>query len=108
MIDTSQIVSRCARLGYTLDARAHDEVTLLRTARALKVVHSHLKQAAWTCTRAEGHTPRTVRVEAALDAMEQDLRKVLIDYASLRKPQLHSYLVHALNQSRETLTLLEA
>jgi len=70
MMDTSQIGSRCIRIAGTLDARAQDEVTLLRTARALKVVHSHLKLATWTHARTQGRTQQTVRAEAALDALD--------------------------------------
>jgi hypothetical protein len=108
MIDTLQLGSRCVRLAGVLNAPASDEVTLLRTARALKVVHGHLTQAMWACTRTEGRTQRTTRAQAALDEIEQDLRRVLIDYSRLDQPRLHMYLTHALNQSRETLELLDS
>lgn len=108
MIDTTQIGSRCVRIAGALDARAQDEVTLLRTARSLKVIHGHLQQATRTRVRTQGRTQCTVRAEAALDAMEQDLRRVLIDYSTMRRPQLHNYLMHALDQSRETLRLLQS
>lgn len=107
MIDATQIGSRCVRIAGTLDARAQDEITLLRTARSLKVIHGHLKLAMRTRVRTEGRTQCTIRAEAALEAMEQDLRRVLIDYSTMRRPQLHGHLVHALHQSRETLNLLQ-
>jgi hypothetical protein len=108
MIDMSQIGTRCVRIAGTLGARAQDEITLLRTARSLKVIHGHLTLAMRTRVRAEGRTQSTIRAEAALEAMEHDLRRVLIDYASMRRPQLHGHLVHALNRSQETLSLLQS
>jgi hypothetical protein len=108
MIDTLQLDSRCIRLAGVVNAPGSDEVTLLRTARALKVVHSHLRRAAWARTRLEGQTERTAQAQETLDAMEQDLRRVLIDYARLARPQLHMHLTHALDHSRATLELLES
>jgi hypothetical protein len=107
MIDSSQLDSRCVRLAGVLNAPASDEVTLLRTARALKVVHGHLRQATWARTRLEGQTEQTAQAQETLDAMEQDLRRVLIDYSRLARPELHMCLTRALHRSRATLELLE-
>jgi hypothetical protein len=108
MIDTLQLDSRCVRLAGVINAPGRDEVTLLRTARALKVVHGHLRQATWARTRLEGRTERTAQAQEALDAMEQDLRRVLIDYSRLGQPELHKYLTRALDRSRATLELLDS
>jgi hypothetical protein len=108
MIDTSQLDSRCIRLAGVLNAPASDEVTLLRTARALKVVHGHLRRATWARTRDEGQTHQTAQAQETLDAMEQDLRRVLIDYSRLAQPQLHMYLTRALDRSRATLEILDS
>jgi hypothetical protein len=108
MINMLQIESRCARIARTLDVSASDELTLLRTARELKGVHAHLRQAVVEHARAEGWTPAAARADSALLDMQRELKCALVDYLSLPRKQVHDHLVHALKQSFEALDLLES
>lgn len=106
--DTSRIGARCARIAHALDAPAADEITLLRSARALKGVHSDLRQAIWSHARGQGRTPAIASAVTALDAMEQHLRSVLLEYPALPGNQLRDHVVDALDRSIELLDLLDA
>src|SRR5579884_839560 len=106
MPDTWQIENRCGRLARAIDAHDADEVALLRAARCMKGVHRDLRRAAWAHGTQASAGPTAASAGVALDAAERDLRRVLLDHASLRTWQMRDYLIHALDRCFETLDLL--
>jgi hypothetical protein len=105
-VPLSSIEQRCSWLATTLDQAASDEIVLLRRARTLKAVHADLQRALRAYAREQGWTYEASMAQAALSAMEQDLRRAHLDHQSLRPCQIHAYLTHAMGQASEALELL--
>lgn len=108
MMDMSVLESRCTKIAIILKVEGHNEIAMLRTARRLKGIHTHLEQSLRDYTRTEGRSALTVRVERCLEAMERDIRHVLLNYLSLDEHEVHERLAHALDHSRQTLSLLDS
>ncbi|GAC1472688.1 MAG: hypothetical protein PVSMB7_25610 [Chloroflexota bacterium] len=107
MDDSLQLERRCHRIAEDVALDRGNEVALLRDARVLKSVHGRLTLALRHWIRDSGRSEATAEVEASLTAMEQDLRRVLLEYPSLRESQLFDHLMRAVTGSLETLDLLE-
>ncbi len=106
-MDMSHLESRCTKIAVILKVEGHNEIAMLRTARRLKSIHTQLEHSLRDYTRSEGPSSRTVRVERCLEAMERDIRHVLLNYLSLNEHEVHEHLTHALDHSRQTLSLLD-
>lgn len=107
MPNATDLEIRCVRIAKALRAPAHDEITMLRTARALKGIHAHLKRLVWESVKLHGWTADLKRCQHMLDLLERDLRRVLLEYSSLRGRQMYDLLSRATARSIATLDLLE-
>jgi len=108
MMDMSRLESRCTKIAVILKVEGQNEIAMLRTARRLKSIHAYLEHSLRDYTRAHGRSPLTIRVERSLEAMERDIRNVLLNYLSLDEQEVRNCLVHALDHSRQTLSLLDS
>lgn len=106
MVELSQIGPRCMRLAGTLSHNLIDDVTMLRAARSLKGVHHELQQVARGYARNEGWTYEAAMLQASLDAMERDLRSVLLEYPSQNGREMRQKLHHAVDQALEAFDIL--
>lgn len=106
MIDLCRVERRCARVSRSLGSRSINEIEMLRTARALRNVHADLREILGLVTRENGWTYEAESVEANLQAIEQHLRRALLDYPTLSRHQLREHVLHAFQQAVEALDLL--
>lgn len=106
MAEIDGIEDRCSRIAAALGARKGDEIGLLRTARVLKGLHGELRRVVWDHARCEGRTYQTACASYALDAMEKDLRRVLLEYSTLQHMELHDHLTSAVMESLKAIDLL--
>lgn len=106
MAGLAQIETRCFHIAKTVGSACSDEIVLLRAARIMKRIHTDLRRAVWERVRMEGWTESTTRAEVLLDAIEQDLRRLLLDYPSLCRSELRDHLVRLTDEFFQTLDLL--
>lgn len=105
LLDCSALQTRCLSICRTLSADVDDEIEMLRSARTLKKIHSQLTLAAWDQAQLGRHE-EAVRARLVLDTMEQHLRRVLLEYSTMRRPQIRECLTRAATASLDAIGLL--
>src|ERR1700736_6000898 len=107
-VETSRIESRCAKMTLTLDRAMTDDITLLRTARALKSIHGDLRHGLWACISEHGPSGATAALESSLVAMERYLRCVLLEYPSQKPQEMRRCVRGAVDQAQRAVEILHA
>jgi hypothetical protein len=100
------IEARCTRVALMVESPVRDQTVLLRAARMIKGVHEELTQRVWQHSRAEGCSAVGAEATQALNRAEQNLRRALIEYASLPSSELRDLVADALSESLHTVSLL--
>lgn len=103
MIELADIEGRCTGLAGPLHHAVLDQITLLRMARRIKTVHGYLQTELSACIREEGWTSEVAALDASIGSIEQDLRRVLLDYHRLQTSQMHECLRHAVDTALDVL-----
>lgn len=106
MIALWQIERRCTGLAGTLHNGVRDEIVLLRMARTLKRIYGELQRELWARARREGWTHDTAQAEAALEGVEHDLRRVLLEHHSLQPQEMNEHLQHAVGNALDAVEKL--